>query len=100
MTWTWLQIRRRPALVLLGIFALFGVLQGNAVWLAINADARDAPHSHPYFWEVTGALAAYACAWIPFTAALNAPRPTSWARFLAIHTGGFALYAALHTAIM
>jgi two-component system, LytTR family, sensor kinase len=100
MTWRWLQIRRRDALVLLGLFALFGLLQGNAVWLAINADGRDASWSHPHFWELTGSLSAYACVWIPFTAALNAPRPRPWSRFLAIHAAGFVLYAALHTAIM
>jgi signal transduction histidine kinase len=100
MTWRWLQIRRRDALVLLGVFAAFGLLQGNAVWLAMQADGGDPPPSRPYFWELTGALAAYACCWLPFTAALNAPKPRPWPRFVAIHAAGFVLYAALHTSLL
>src|ERR1051325_1683592 len=101
MAWTWPRIERRTALIMLGAFVLFGLWQGNTVWLAIQADGDDRPWMHPYVWELTGHLRAYVWTWIPFATARNAPRPAGrWPRFLAIHAAGFALYAALHTAVM
>src|SRR5882762_4758502 len=101
MTWTWPRIERRTVLVMLGAYTAFGLWQGNTVWLAMQADGDHAPWLHPYFWEVTGTLSSLAWAWIPFATAKNAPRPAGrWARFLAIHAAGYALYAALHTALM
>ncbi len=102
MTWTWPRIERRTALIMLGAYTVFGLWQGNTVWLAMQADHNgDKPWSHPYFWEVTGALSALAWSWIPFAAARNAPRPAGrWARFVAVHGASYIAYAALHTALM
>jgi signal transduction histidine kinase len=101
MSWTWPRIDRRTVLIMLGAYTAFGLWQGNTVWLAIQADHDDTPWSHPYFWEMTGTLSHLPWAWIPFAAARNAARPAGhWPRFLSIHAAGFALYAALHTALM
>jgi len=101
MAWTWPRIERRTVLIMLGAYVVFGFWQGNTVWLAIQADGATAPWQHPYFWEMTGTLSSFVCAWIPFATARNAPRPAGrWPRFLAIHAAGYSLYAALHTALM
>jgi len=101
MTWTWPRIDRRTALVMFGAFLAFGLLQGNTVWLALQADGEVEPWSHPYVWEVTGALSAFVWSWIPCATAKNAPRPAGgWPRFVAIHLAGYAAYAIVHTATM
>ena len=99
--WTWPRIDRRIALVMFAAFAAFGVWQGNTVWLTFEADGELPRWAHPYLWEITRALTAYAWAWIPFATAKNAPRPAGrWPRFLAIHGAGFAAFAALHSSTM
>ena len=101
MGWTWPRIDRRTALIMCGAFAVFGLWQGNTVWLAMRADHDEMPWSRPYFWEITGTLSMYAWSWIPCATAKNAPRPAGrWARYLAIHGAGYAAFAALHTALM
>lgn len=101
MTWTWPRVERRTLLVMLVAFIAVGLLQGNTVWLALAADGDLKEWHHPYFWEMTGALSACAWSWIPFTAALNAPRPAGrWLRFVGIHLVAYALFAVLHTALM
>jgi two-component system LytT family sensor kinase len=101
MSWTWPRFERRTVAILFGAFVAMGVLQGNTVWLAIAADGGLGPWSHPYFWEMTGALAAFVASWIPFAAAHNAPRPAGrWPRFAAIHLVCYAGFTVLHTATM
>ncbi|HEU4728778.1 MAG TPA: histidine kinase [Kofleriaceae bacterium] len=101
MTWTWPRIERRTALLMFAAFLVLGVWQGNTAWLAMQADHAVFAWSHPYFWEVTGTLSAFAWSWIPCATAKNAPRPAGrWPRFLAIHAAGYALFAPLHTALM
>ena len=101
MTWTWPRLDRRTVLVMFGAFLAFGLLQGNTVWLAMQADGELASWAHPYLWEVTGALSAFVWSWIPCATAKNAPRPGGrWPRFLAIHGAGYAVFAVLHTSTM
>ena len=96
--WKWLPIRRREALVLFGLFVAIGLWLGNTAWFSMAADNGDVPWSHVFLWEMTGALSAYVCTYIPFVAAYNASRPSP--RFFAIHTAGFVLFAAAHTSLM
>jgi signal transduction histidine kinase len=94
--WRWPRIRRRPALALLGIFALVGLWQGFTVYLSGLGDGGDTSLAPPLFWEVTGTLACYVFMPIPMTAILNAPRPAGrWVRFLGVHLLAYACYALL-----
>lgn len=101
MGWTWPRIERRTALVMLAAFTVFGLLQGNTAWLAMQADGDAVPWTRVYLWELTGTLSAYVWSWIPCAAAKNAPRPGGRrARFVAIHAGGYLAFAVLHTSTM
>jgi signal transduction histidine kinase len=101
MAWTWPRIERRTALIGLGVFAAIGVWQGNTVWLELRANQIPIPGSRPFLWELTGALGAYAVAWIPLATAINAPRPAGrWRRFLAIHAAGYLAFTVLHTSLL
>jgi hypothetical protein len=98
-TISWPALRLRPALVVLGVAVVVGVWQGIAVVLAMRTDGNTTPWSEPMLWEVTGALAAAACIWIPMTAVLNAPVARRM-RFVAIHVAAFALYVAIKEPLM
>jgi hypothetical protein len=101
MRWTWPRFERRTALVMLAAFTVFGLWQGNTVWLAMQVDGDEVPGSRPYFWELSGVLCVYVWSWIPIATAKNAPRPgRRWARFFGIHAGGYVVFAALHTATL
>lgn len=94
--WQWPTLRLKPALILLAVFAVIGLLNANAVLLSIRMNGGTLPWSKPLVWEMTGALGPYLCMPIVMTAVLNAPSPKGhWRRFLAIHAGAFALYALL-----
>lgn len=94
--WQWPTLRLRPALILLGVFILIGLLNANTVLLMIRMDGGTIPWSKPFVWEMTGALGVYLCMPIILTAVLNAPSPKGgWGRFLSIHAGAFTLYALL-----
>jgi hypothetical protein len=98
--WRWPTLRLRPALRLLGVFLIIGLLNANAVLLLIRMDGGSTPWGKPYVWEFTGALGVYFCIPIIMTAVLNAPNPQQrWVRFLAIHLGAFALFALLAPAL-
>ena len=86
-SWRWPQLRLRPTLVLLAVVMVFGIWQGATVLLAIRAAGDPTPWVEPFFWELTGALAGFACFWVPITAVLNAPRPAWSVRFAGIHLG-------------
>jgi two-component system, LytTR family, sensor kinase len=98
--WRWPQLRLRPALVVLAALLAFGLWQGTTVLLAHRAAGDPIPWARPFFWELTGGLAAFATFWIPITAVLNAPRPAPPARFLAIHAGALLGFSALKSTLM
>lgn len=94
--WQWPVLRLRPALVLLAVFVVIGILNANAVLLMIRMDGGTIRWAKPFVWEMTGALGPYLCLPIIMTAVLNAPSPGGcWVRFLSIHVGAFALFALL-----
>jgi two-component system LytT family sensor kinase len=101
VAWRWPQIRLRPALALLGLFAGIGLWQGSAVRFALLGNGSTVPWSRPVLWESSGALAVWLCLPIIHTAVLNAPGPRmGWARFLAVHAAIFPIFATVHIAIM
>jgi len=100
-SWRWPVLRVRPVLVLLGIGLGFGLLQSLAVGLSLRAEGQSIPWSRPLFWEITGALSAFAMMPISQTAVLNAPSPRAgWLRFLGLHLGAYLTYTLLHIGLM
>ena len=94
--WKWPTIRLKPALVLLAVFAIIGLLNANAVVLSLRMQGSTLFWAKPFVWEMTGVLGPFFCMPIILTAVLNAPRPEGrWLRFLAIHLSAFSLYALL-----
>ena len=99
--WRWPELRPRPALVLLLVFAAMGLWRGGTVAMEMLAGGSAEPWSRPLLWELTGTLAAWAVLWIPMATALNAPWPAGrWARFLGLHLTGWATYWALKSILM
>jgi len=82
-----------------GLALVVGVWQGATVILAMRTDGDTTPWAEPMLWEITGALAAGACIWIPMTAVLNAPVARRL-RFVAIHLAAFAMYVGIKEPLM
>lgn len=99
--WRGPSIRLRPALALLGLFTTVGLSHALSVRFAFLAEGNPLPWTRPYLWELTSAFAAFLAFPAIQTAVLNAPGPrVGWARFLAVHAAGFALYSGVHVAGM
>jgi len=101
--WQWPRFRPRSVLGVLAFCLVVGVSYGAAVRLDQLANGHDTlPASRAFLWEITGALSAWVALPIIQTAALNAssPRAAGWARFLGLHTVGFALYTCVHIVVM
>jgi two-component system, LytTR family, sensor kinase len=97
----WPRLRLRPALVLLGAALVLGVWQGVTVVLAMRNDHDATPWREPMMWELTGALSAALCIWIPMAAVLTTPRPAGrWGRFAATHVIAYVVFSAVKTPLM
>jgi two-component system, LytTR family, sensor kinase len=93
-TWQWPRVRARPALILLGLFAGSGLLQGIVTAFAM-ADRTDS--STP----IAAGLSAGLASWFGLPAVqlgvLNAPSPRrGWPRFLGVHLLSCVVFTAIH----
>lgn len=99
-SWTWPRLRLRPALALLGVFALAGLWLGATVYLAGFGEGGRPSLARAMATELTGLLACYLLLPVPLAAVGNAPGPWGrWGRFLAFHGLGYALCALLVPAL-
>lgn len=92
--WRWPRFVPATALKVLLVHLAVGLLQGAWVNVQFAIERVQVPWTRPFLWELTGLLGAFCAFPLVLTAALNAPRPAGrWGRFLAVHLGGYALYA-------
>jgi hypothetical protein len=99
--WRWPRVRLRPVLLLAGIATLMGLWQGTTVLLAMRNDNDPTPWLRPFTWELTGALAAMLCIFVPISATLNVPVPRgNWRRFLLVHGSAYVIFTLLKNPIM
>jgi signal transduction histidine kinase len=100
LAWKWPRFAPAAALrILLGHLAV-GLLQGAWVNVQFAIERVPVPWTRPFLWELTGLFGAFCAFPVVLTAALNATRPAGrWARFLAIHLGGYTVYALLVPAV-
>ena len=99
-SWRWPRVRGRTALVVLAGATGFGLWQASTVLLAMRADGDDTPWHEPFFWELTGALAAAACLWFPAVAWVNTPRPLRLVPTLGLHAAAFVGFTIAKNALM